>query len=112
MSDSKRWLISTLISFTLLLVLVGQWMIMNQYHIETSQLESEEEALNYLEENWGARLEQQGMALEDTLLVKTGIFVQSLQFFNSNDVNLTGYLWQIYEDGVHDDIKPEPGEAG
>lgn len=44
--------------------------------------------------------------------IKTGIFIQSLQFFNSTEVNITGYIWQRYQKGLHDSIKPERGEVG
>jgi hypothetical protein len=44
--------------------------------------------------------------------VKTGIFIQSLKFFNSTEVNITGYIWQRYQNGLHDSIKPGPGEVG
>jgi len=44
--------------------------------------------------------------------IKTGIFIQSLQFFNSTEVNLSGYIWQGYQDGVHDAIIPGQSEVG
>lgn len=33
--------------------------------------------------------------------IPTGVFVQSLEFNNSNEVVLTGYLWQRYHDDYH-----------
>ncbi|MEM7243983.1 MAG: hypothetical protein AAF533_01495 [Acidobacteriota bacterium] len=39
------------------------------------------------------------------LHVPTGVFLQSITFVGSNDVRLTGYLWQKYRDGVHDDVQ-------
>jgi hypothetical protein len=49
---------------------------------------------------------------EPVTRIKTGIFIQSLQFQGSSDVHLTGYIWQHYEDGIHDDIKPLGDEVG
>ena len=31
-------------------------------------------------------------------------FCQSLQFFSSSDVLITGYIWQKYQDGIHDEL--------
>lgn len=38
------------------------------------------------------------------VLVPTGIFVQSVAFVSSSDVNLTGYLWQKYADDLPGDV--------
>ncbi|MBP0000164.1 MAG: hypothetical protein J7641_14400 [Cyanobacteria bacterium SID2] len=38
------------------------------------------------------------------VFVPTGVFVQSLEFSDANDVFATGYVWQRYQDGVHDGI--------
>lgn len=39
------------------------------------------------------------------LLVPTGVYIQSLDFTSSNDVFVTGYIWQEYEDGIHDELE-------
>ncbi len=36
--------------------------------------------------------------------VPTGIFVNSIQFIASNQIQLNGYVWQRFTKGVHDDI--------
>jgi hypothetical protein len=36
--------------------------------------------------------------------IPTGIYIQSLEFAGSNDLNVTGYIWQKYIDGVHDNV--------
>ncbi|MDC0835364.1 cache domain-containing protein [Geitlerinema sp. CS-897] len=38
------------------------------------------------------------------VFVPTGVFLQSLEFSDANDVFVTGYVWQRYLDGVHDEI--------
>jgi hypothetical protein len=35
--------------------------------------------------------------MADIELVPTGLFIQSLEFRDANDVNLTGYVWQRYD---------------
>ncbi|MGD1713120.1 PDC sensor domain-containing protein [Dapis sp. BLCC M172] len=41
---------------------------------------------------------------EPPLIVPTGVFIQSFDFTSPKDVFITGYIWQKYEDGVHDDL--------
>jgi hypothetical protein len=36
--------------------------------------------------------------------VPTGAFLQSFEFLNSNNVEMTGYIWQFYSDDIPDDI--------
>ncbi len=49
--------------------------------------------------------------------IPTGLFIQSIRFLNSSDVNFTGHIWQRYEDGLSDDISrgflfPEQVQSG
>ncbi len=85
---------------------------MNQYVIEPTQLINEQTTSAFLQEHWEDRVVAKAGNIEPTLKVKTGIFIQSLKFFNSTEVNLTGYIWQRYQDGLHDSIKPGRGEVG
>lgn len=39
------------------------------------------------------------------IFIKTGIFIQSLQFNTANDVVITCYVWQKYEHNKHDTAK-------
>ena len=39
------------------------------------------------------------------LKVPTGIFIQSLSFVSSNEVFISAYIWQKYQQGIHDDIE-------
>jgi hypothetical protein len=85
---------------------------MNRYEIEPTQLVDAEAVDAYLEENW-KDLEHDGASVPAPLTkIPTGIFIQSLKFFNSTEVNLTGYIWQRYTEGVNDAFKPSEGEAG
>jgi hypothetical protein len=46
-------------------------------------------------------LEHQG---ELPVFVPTGIYVQSAHFLSANEVQMTGYVWQTYQPGIHDGI--------
>ncbi len=34
----------------------------------------------------------------------TGVFIQSVEFSSANNVLITGYVWQRYQQGIHDDL--------
>jgi len=106
------WGLSALVSAVLIVFLLNLWIQLNEYHVEPAQMVSEQAVDEYLQENWEDRVVAKAGNVEPTLKVKTGIFIQSLKFFNSTEVNLTGYIWQRYEDGLHDGIKPARGEVG
>ena len=110
--DSTWWWLSAALSTVLIIVLVKLWVQMNQYVIEPTQLVSEQAANEYLQRNWEDRIAADAATIEPTMKVRTGIFIQSLNFYNSTDVNITGYIWQRYQNGLHDSIKPGPTEAG
>jgi hypothetical protein len=41
---------------------------------------------------------------EAPIFVPTGVFVQSIEFHDANNVYMTGYVWQKYYKGIHDGI--------
>jgi hypothetical protein len=96
----------------LIIVLLNLWAQMNQYAVEPTQLVNEEAVNDYLLKNWESRVDIATGNIEPALKIKTGIFIQSLKFFDSTEVNLSGYIWQRYQNGLHDDIKPGPNELG
>ena len=99
------------LSVLLTVVLVQLWGLMNRYEIEPTQLVNEQAVDAYLTENW-QEFHHGGSSQDLPTKIPTGLFIQSLKFFNSTEVNLTGYLWQRYTDGVNDSYKPDKGEVG
>lgn len=107
------WWLSTVVSAILIVVLVKLWIQMNKQDKEpTTQLMNEQAAIDYLKQHWGKQPGDHAADAEPMIKIKTGIFIQSLKFFNSTEVYLTGYIWQHYKDGVHDAIKPSQSEVG
>lgn len=102
------WLISLLASGALLSVLITQWVKMNTHDIATLQL-VDQRAVDQALQPTIDELRAQNKA---PIQLKTGLFIQSLIFTSASDVNLSGYLWQHYVDGLHDAFKPAKGEAG
>ena len=82
-------------------------------HLPSSspQLDNARATTEFLESKWEFR-EQDGDGIEPTIYVKTGIFIQSLKFFNSTEVNMSGFIWQRYQDGLNDHVKPGKDEVG
>lgn len=112
MNATRLWMISTAVSAALLSLLVTLWVEMDGFERITSQLVDIDAANEYLDENWESRLERDADSYQPTIKVPTGVFIQSIEFFDSDEVRLSGYIWQKYKDGFHDDIKPGQGEVG
>jgi len=112
MSEKSWSWLSALVSAVLIFVLLHLWTRMNVYTIKPTQLVNAQEVDAYLAQVWEKRDGAPAVEGSQTIKIKTGIFVQSLKFHNSSEVNLTGYLWQYYENGRHDALKPKPGEVG
>lgn len=100
--DKLIWIVSGAISLLLMFFLFALWIRMNHFEGDPTQLPDELAVEQYL----------QSRGLEPEFQIRTGIFIQSLNFLGASDVQVSGYIWQHYENGKHDDIKPEPGEAG
>ena len=103
-----KWL-SFLVSLVLVGLLTVIWAQMNRYDPEHLQLVNQAAVDTFLKANWESKLPPD---TEPTIHIKTGIFIQSLKFFDSSEVNVTGYIWQHYQDGVNDSLKPGPAEVG
>ena len=112
MKENHWWFISFFVSTVLLIILSGLWTQMDAHFVEPTKLADEKTTDEYLKNNWESKLKDYGYTDRPTLKVKTGIFIQSLKFFNSSEVDITGYIWQRYQDGIHDAIKPAPSEVG
>ena len=102
LKERAVWSLSSALSLVLLGVLIILWVDKNQREIDPTQLPTETSVKEYLDNNWPSA----------DLLIKTGIFIQSLRFVGASDVHLSGYIWQHYEDGLHDHVKPAPDEVG
>lgn len=112
MKQTTWWWLSIAVSAVLIAALVQLWSLMNRYEIEPVQLVNKQAVDAYLAENWQASHQADGALPVPLVKIPTGIFIQSLKFFNSTEVNLTGYLWQRYTDGLNDAFKPREGEVG
>ncbi|MFW2374436.1 MAG: hypothetical protein ACN4GM_15020 [Gammaproteobacteria bacterium] len=112
MKQVTWWWLSAATSAVLIIVLINLWIQMNEYEIQPTQLVNEQAADDYINSHWEKLPERSRLQIEPTIKIKTGIFIQSLQFFNSSEVNLTGYIWQRYKNGEHDTVKPKPSEVG
>jgi len=65
----------------------------NQYEPDPSQLSKHDEIKTYLANKW-ANNDHRPEAL---VLVPSGLFIESMYFVNSNNVHVSGYVWQKYD---------------
>lgn len=100
--EKKIWIASGLLSAGLLLVLFALWSAMNLFEDDPTQLEGSAAVDAYFDE----------IGVEPAYKIETGLYVQSLEFQGAMDIRASGYIWQFYRDGVHDDVRPAPGEVG
>lgn len=75
---------------------------MNRFEGDPTQLEGPAAVDAYFNE----------VGVESAYEIETGLYVQSLEFRGATDVRASGYIWQFYRDGTHDDVRPDPGEVG
>lgn len=88
----KLKLFSSFITLVLAIILGLQWHHMNQYEMETSR-----ESLKIKDVTDQYCFKKPANSPYANLeCVVTGIYIQSLQFFNSSEVYFTGYIWQHF----------------
>ncbi|MDG4649717.1 hypothetical protein P6F26_14830 [Roseibacterium sp. SDUM158017] len=100
--DKKIWIASCVISAVLAYILFALWGVMNRFEGDPTQLHDTADVEAYFA----------ATGADPAYEVRTGIYVQSLEFEGATDVRVSGYIWQIYDYGVHDDIRPPPGVPG
>ena len=95
MSEKIWWLISFAVSAVFACLIGFQWYFEHiSYQPNRCQLADDDSA----QEDLLKKFEQAGYQNEaDLTLIPTGVFIQSLEFRDANDVNLTGYVWQRYD---------------
>jgi len=100
--EKKIWIASGLVSAVLAWILYALWAVMNQLEGDPTQLSGPAEVDAFFETQ----------TTEPAYRIRTGVYVQSLEFEGATDVHASGYIWQFYRDGVDDAVKPPEGKAG
>lgn len=112
MKEKTWWWLSTVVSVLLISVLLILLVGMNRYQLKAERLVNVEAVEKYLANRWESAKHRQETTSQSLTKIPTGIFIQSLKFASSTEVNISGYLWQRYIDGVNAFLKPNPGEVG
>lgn len=112
--DKKYWWFTSFIICIVLLGIVSFFWYreVTFYKQNLRQLDSKAAVKDYLEKNIIL-----GENKEKYIFVPTGVFIQSLEFVNASDVNITGYIWQKYTHDLPNDISrgfifPEQVQSG
>jgi len=118
MDLKTKWRISGLFTLACGLAMIALWTKMDSYspHViyaesdpfVSAQLVSLQSVEQHLQKYW----EPLRPPEVSTIRIPTGIFVQSLKFVSASEVNITGYIWQRYADGLDPAIVPGEGQAG
>ncbi|MGK7888324.1 MAG: hypothetical protein AB4042_03255 [Leptolyngbyaceae cyanobacterium] len=114
MNVQKWWAISNTISAFFLVFIGAIWFSTTKiYRHDINQLTNQEAVNEYFAREFPN---------ESREILRTGIFIQSLKFNNSSEVNFTGYIWQEFDKekyaGITDDeipvgfVFPEAVESG
>lgn len=99
MNEKQAWRISIAFSLLLAVVLGLMWYFEHQSHNPNpEQLVDVASAESYLAQNWHNK------STEAPLYIPTGVFIQSAKFHTPDEIQITGYIWQTYEAGVHDGV--------
>ncbi|ELS04895.1 hypothetical protein Xen7305DRAFT_00046310 [Xenococcus sp. PCC 7305] len=99
MNKEKWWKISNSISLLFLVLIGSMWLhTTRKYQPNENELSNKTEVDKYLLANFSNL---------PTKRIPTGVFIESLKFNNSTEVNVTGYIWQIYDRSQYKDI---PGD--
>lgn len=93
-NQQRLWRISYALSITFLMIIVWTWLhVDNHYKPNINQLSSTELA----QQNLIKKLQNTApLSEQEFTFIPTGVFIQSLAFSSSNDVNVTGYIWQKF----------------
>ncbi len=112
-STALKWLLSATVSVALATALVMKWTHEDaSYQPNPAQLVDEASVQAYLERH------DSGQAGEEPRrYLPTGVFMQSLKFSSPSEIQITGYVWQTYTDGIHDGLSrgfilPEAVDSG
>ena len=104
-----RWRVWTL-SWIFSILCIGLYWFVIQASIQTAGPEADnKEIITQQYQLDGFKWEQARRTLaqrgELPLFVPTGIYIHSMNFVGPTDLRITGYVWQRYTDGIHDDIE-------
>jgi len=107
--------ISILLSIIVSLGVISLWMVADYYPIQSSDDQLKivsDDVLNDFENK------QTQMTVNNNIpkpiFIKTGVYLQSIEFEGANNVKISGYIWQHYKKGEHKGISrgfvlPEAG---
>lgn len=107
------WGISSIFTAMLSIILISLWSSMNQYQVHTQQLVNNASVDSYLKNNTDSRSGSKKDSIQQSInKIKTGLFIQNVEFVDSDKVSISGYIWQHDTDKVHKGVNSSGGEIG
>lgn len=99
--SQKLWLISIIVSIVLAVLQVWVWVQATHHPLPQKQLSSASDVEVALAEYSAAMAQGDS---DPVIGIPTGIYIQSLDFYDSTRVYLTGYIWQHFSADLPDDF--------
>ena len=104
MNKGQWWKLSNSISLFFVILIGVIWLYTTKkYDPNHNELTNAAEVDKYLSDNFSDLPPER---------IPTGVFIQSLKFNSSSEVNFTGYIWQIYAQSKYKDIPDEEIPVG
>ena len=109
----RLWIVSALVSLACVIVLVGAWV-----RVDTAPpapepadtvVSTPDGVKRYLAAYFPARETFRG---EAPVFIPTGVYIESMEFKGSYDVQVSGYIWQRYANDLPQGIEPQGIEKG
>ena len=95
MNEKKWWWISFTVAFFFAGLVAIRWYI-EDHGYEPNECQVIDEDMT--QRVWSHYLKEAGYPEDEKLQkVSSGVFIQSLEFEDANDVNIAGYIWQRYD---------------
>lgn len=103
--EQRLWGISIFISLLLVLAIGAVWFISTNYSAysdaELVIVTDQASVQSLINER---SVTAAGVPAKPPILIPTGVYIQSLEFDDDDDVTLTGYVWQTYSDAIPETI--------
>ena len=105
LADQHLMSTSIFVSFVLFAGVAGLWIIAEYYPKQIDNNELKVMSTNILEDfEDKQRQAAEEIHMNEPIFIKTGVYLQSVEFEGANNVNISGYVWQHYKKDLHKGI--------
>ena len=92
-NQRRSWYVSIFITTCLFIVLILMWYFIEHRYVPSPHQVSNQQELHETIDEFTSMPKAKPQA-EEPIVIPTGVFLQSIEFLNSNTVQVSGYVWQ------------------